>query len=105
VLGEKNAITATSLLTVLDECFLPDDHGASLVLKGLLGDDQKILRKLFHDAILIPNFEHIMILSNDVWCVHLDHDDKNYAVFFTSSEHVRDSRTYWAKATDVCSKY
>jgi hypothetical protein len=94
LVGQFNGIVATSILIVLDECLYAGNHTHSSVLKSLLHDEQKLLRQLYKDAVMIPCYDHIIINSNDSFCVKSEKDDRSYAVLSVSNKNQGDSK-YW----------
>ena len=92
--GTFNGIVATSILVVLDECIYPGNHSHASVLKSLLQDEQKILRNLYKDAVMIPSYDHVIINSNESFCVKAEKGCRSYATVLVSSRHQGDS-AYW----------
>jgi len=96
VLGEKNGLLATAVFTSLDECFQRGDHKSKQVLKSLLTEQYATLRKLFCDAVNIRTFNHLIISSNEDFCVYQDHDDRRFAVMDVKDTYAN-VQTYWKK--------
>ena len=92
--GKFNGIVATSVLIVLDECLFPGNHTHASVLKSLLHDEQKLLRQMYKDAVMIPCYDHIIISSNESFAVKTEKDDRSYAILSVSNRHQGDSK-YW----------
>ena len=92
--GKFNGNVATSLLIVLDECLFPGNHTHASVLKSLLHDEQKLLRQLYKDAVMIPCYDHVIINSNDSFCVKAGKDDRSYAIFTVSNKN-QGNASYW----------
>ena len=92
--GKFNGIVATSILIVLDECLFPGNHTHASVLKSLLHDEQKLLRQLYKDAVMIPCYDHVIINSNDSFCVKAEKDDRSYAIFTVSNKN-QGNASYW----------
>jgi hypothetical protein len=92
--GKFNGIVRTSILIVLDECLFPGNHTHASVLKSLLHDEQKLLRQLYKDAVMIPCYDHIIINSNDSFSVKAEKDDRSYAILSVSNKNQGHSK-YW----------
>ena len=94
LVGTFNGLVATSVLIVLDECLFPGNHTHASVLKSLLHDEQKVLRQLFKDAVMVPCYDHVIVLSNDAFAFRMEKDDRSGAGITAKDTHQGED-VYW----------
>jgi hypothetical protein len=95
VVGNFNSLLEMSLLVGLDKCIFPGNRSHASILKSLLHDEQKVLRQLHKDAVIVASYDHLIINSNNQFCARLDKDDRSYACMSTKNYHQEDT-AYWS---------
>jgi|ERR1700722_360139 len=64
-------------------------------LKAMITEKTCLIEGKGKDRIMVKNFKHIILSSNEEWPVHLDHDDRRFFVLRVSENHKED-HTYFA---------
>lgn len=60
------------------------------VLKAMITDQFSVIEGKGKDRIVVRNFKHVIISSNEDWPVHLDRDDRRFLVLQISDKHKED---------------
>lgn len=68
-------------------------------LKSMITEPYKVIEQKGKDQILVPNYTHLIISSNDDWPVHIDRNDRRFFVLNVSSAHKEDL-PYFKKIKD-----
>jgi hypothetical protein len=94
--GRFNASVATSCVVFLDEAFWAGEKKAEGVLKALITEPRLQLEAKFRDPIMVDNHLHIIVASNNDWCVPAGMGDRRWLVLdvadtFAGTGH----RDYW----------
>ena len=94
--GRFNASLATSCFVFMDEAFFAGDKKAEGVLKALITEPKLQLEAKFRDPIMVDNRLHIMVASNNDWCVPAGIGDRRWFVLdvantFAGTQH----KSYW----------
>lgn len=59
-------------------------------LKATVTEKLKVIEGKGKDSIVVPNFTHLILSSNEDWPVHLDRDDRRFFVLKVSSKYKED---------------
>lgn len=96
--GHFNALLADRLFVIADEAAFAGDPSIVGPLKALVTEPTMTIERKGVDAVQAPNRFRLMMLTNEAHAVHLDPDDRRFAVFQTaakpSAEHFR---ALWAE--------
>lgn len=68
-------------------------------LKSIITEKDKIIEGKGKDVIVVPNFTHLILSSNEDWPVHMDRDDRRFFVLKVSDIHKED-KTYFKEIHD-----
>ena len=69
-----------NLLLFADEAFFAGDRKQANAMKGLITEPMRQLRKLYADAVSVPNFTSVIMASNDDWMTNSDIDDRRFFI-------------------------
>ena len=69
-----------NLLLLADEAFFAGDRKQANSMKGLITEPMRQLRKLYADAVSVPNFTSVIMASNDDWMTNSDIDDRRFFI-------------------------
>lgn len=86
VTGKFNNQLAGCVCLFLDEAFWSGDRKATNVLKGMITEDSFECEPKGVDPFTVPNFLHIVMVTNDEWIVPADEQDRRYFLPDISSE-------------------
>lgn len=59
-------------------------------LKAMITEKHRVIEGKNKDAIVVSNFTHLILSSNEDWPVHLDRDDRRFLVLEVSDKHKED---------------
>lgn len=59
-------------------------------IKAMITDPQCLIEGKGKDRIMVKNFRHVILSSNEDWPIHLDHDDRRFYVLQVSENHKED---------------
>lgn len=59
-------------------------------LKAMITEKTCLIEGKGKDRIMVPNFKHVILSSNEDWPVHLDRDDRRFFVLSVSEAHKED---------------
>ena len=65
-------------------------------VKAMITEKTCLIEGKGKDRIVVPNFKHIILSSNEDWPVHLDPDDRRFLVIRVSEEHKEDHEYFKA---------
>jgi hypothetical protein len=68
-------------------------------LKAMITEEKCLIEGKGKDSVMIKNFKHIILSSNESWPVHLDPDDRRCCVIKASEKHKED-RSYFKALQD-----
>ena len=68
-------------------------------LKAMITERFRTIEGKGKDAIVLPNFTHLILSSNEAWPVHLDRDDRRFLVLEVSEDRKED-REYFAQIAE-----
>lgn len=108
---DKFTKTENKLLTILDECdFFAGNHSFFNKMKSLITQGTEKMEKKFKDAILIPNLNNFVMISNEEYLVKIEDGDRRYFCLMVSNKHKGDSKYFkkLGKALDsdeVCQNF
>ncbi len=78
------------VLLFADESFLAGDKAHVGVLKSLITEDTLTIEGKFQNAVLAPDFLHLILASNEDWVVPASIDSRRFLVLLVSSARVND---------------
>lgn len=81
VTGRFNSILHQCVLLFSDEAFYSGDREASRKLKALITEKTINIERKGLPVIIVPNYLHIVMASNEQWVIPVDMDDWRFAVF------------------------
>jgi len=97
--GRFNRILQNRPLVYADESFWAGDKKAESRLKTLITEDRIIVEEKYLPAYTVPNVMHLVIAGNDYWVVPAGRNERRFAVFNMSNEHLQD-RAYFRALLD-----
>lgn len=65
------------------------------VLKAMITEEVSVIEGKGKDRIMVRNFKHVIISSNEPWPVHLDRDDRRFLVLQVSDKY-KEGQAYFA---------
>ena len=92
--GDFNLHLRDCCLMFADEAIAPGDKAAESRLKGLVTEPQLLIEGKGENAVMSPNYLHIVMASNEKWVVPAGDDERRFAVFDVSSARQGD-QAYW----------
>lgn len=92
--GDFNLHLRDCCLMFADEAIAPGDKAAESRLKGLVTEPQLLIEGKGENALMSPNYLHIVMASNEKWVVPAGDDERRFAVFDVSSARQGD-QAYW----------
>ncbi|MCJ2048365.1 DUF5906 domain-containing protein, partial [Methylobacterium sp. J-070] len=88
--GRFNGHLRDACLLFADEAYWPGDKGAEGSLKRLVTEPDLFIEAKGRDGITVANMLHIIMASNEDWIVPAGEDERRYAVFTVSADHMQD---------------
>ncbi len=92
--GDFNLHLRDCCLMFADEAIAPGDKAAESRLKGLVTEPQLLIEGKGENAVMSPNYLHIVMASNEKWVVPAGDDERRFAVFDVSGARQGD-QAYW----------
>ncbi|ODU47648.1 MAG: hypothetical protein ABS96_03360 [Lysobacteraceae bacterium SCN 69-123] len=92
--GDFNLHLRDCCLMFADEAIAPGDKAAESRLKGLVTEPQLLIEGKGENAVMSPNYLHIVMASNEKWVVPAGDDERRFAVFDVSGARQGD-QVYW----------
>jgi hypothetical protein len=83
-----------NLLLFADEAFFAGDRKQANAMKGLITEPMRQLRKLYADAVSVPNFTSVIMASNDDWMIQSDIDDRRFFIMDVKNNWQRDKAQF-----------
>lgn len=71
------------------------------ILKAMITEETCLIEAKGKDRILVRNYKHVIMSSNEDWPVHLDRDDRRFFVLRVSEEHKEDHEYFKALDTQL----
>ena len=100
LVGGFNAHLRDCVFLLGDEAFYAGDKAHVGILKTIITEPTLTIEGKFRDAILVPNFLHVMLTANAEWVVPASLSARRFLVLDASSRHVGDHdyfRTLWSE--------
>lgn len=94
VTGRFNSILHQCVLLFSDEAFYSGDRAASRKLKAFITEKTISIERKGLPVIIVPNYLHIIMASNEHWVVPVDMDDWRFAVFRIYDGHAHDKEYF-----------
>jgi hypothetical protein len=88
--GHFNAHLRDCVFLFADEAFFPGDRSHVGALKSLITEPYLAIEGKYQNAVLVPNFVHLMMASNEDWVVPASLADRRFLVLDVSPEHAND---------------
>lgn len=82
---QKNAV-----LIHVNEAFWGGNRKDIGMFKSMITDDQFVIEGKGKDRVIVKNFRHFIMSSNEDWPVHIDADDRRFFVLRVSEAHKED---------------
>jgi len=82
----KNAV-----LIHANEALWGGDKKVIGTIKAMITESTCLIESKGKDRIMVKNFKHMILSSNEEWPVHLDHDDRRFYVLRVSEDHKEDN--------------
>lgn len=92
--GRFNGHLRDACLLFADEAYWPGDKGAEGSLKRLVTEPDLFIEAKGRDGVTVSNMLHIIMASNEDWIVPAGEDERRYAVFGVSSDHMQDEQWF-----------
>lgn len=99
LLGKFNFHLKNAVLIHGNEALWGGNRKEGGKLKAIITERNKIIEGKGRDAIIVPNFTHLIISTNEDWPVHLDNDDRRFFILKVSNKHKED-KTYFKAIHD-----
>jgi hypothetical protein len=96
VTGQFNSHMASLLVLHADEAFWAGDRRAEGKLKGLVTEIEHMLEFKGIEPMRMDNYIRLFVTANHDWVVPAGFDERRFAVFDISEEHIRDYRYFAA---------
>jgi phage/plasmid-associated DNA primase len=90
VIGNFNAHLRDLLFLEASEAFFAGDRAAANKLKALITDDALVIESKGVDAVTAPNLLHVIMTTNEEWCVPAGPESRRYFVLDVSNERIGD---------------
>lgn len=88
--GRFNGHLRDACLLFADEAYWPGDKGSEGSLKRLVTEPDLFIEAKGRDGVTVANMLHIIMASNEEWIVPAGEDERRYAVFTVSADHMQD---------------
>ena len=92
--GRFNGHLRDACLLFADEAYWPGDKGAEGSLKRLVTEPDLFIEAKGRDGVTVSNMLHIVMASNEDWIVPAGEDERRYAVFGVSGDHMQDEQWF-----------
>lgn len=99
--GDFNLHLRDCCLMFADEAIAPGDKGAESRLKGLITEPQLLIEGKGDNAIMAPNYLHIVMASNEKWVVPAGDDERRFAAFDVSDARQQDQSYFRSIAAET----
>ena len=96
LIGNFNAHQRDCLFLFVDEAFWAGDRAHIGVLKSVITEPHLTIEGKGRDVILVPNFLHIMMATNELWAVPASVDSRRFCVFDVSNARANDTAYFGA---------
>ena len=83
-----------NLLLFADEAVFAGNPKQASAIKGLITENTRQLRKLYQDAITVPNFTRVIMASNEDWMLPSDLDDRRFFVMDVGGKRAKDRKYF-----------
>lgn len=90
LLGQFNFHLKNAALIHANEAVWGGNRKELGVLKAMVTDEYSVIEGKGKDRIVVRNFKHVIISSNEDWPVALDHDDRRFLVLRVSDARKED---------------
>lgn len=80
LVGNFNAHLQDALLVFSDEAFWAGDRASEGALKTLITEPHIVLERKGRDALVVPNYVHLMMATNNDWAVPVGLRDRRFCV-------------------------
>ncbi len=90
LLGQFNFHLKNAVLIHANEAIWGGHKKDIGVLKSMVTDEFSLIEGKGKDRIMVRNFKHVIISSNEEWPVHIDPDDRRFLVLKVSDIHKED---------------
>lgn len=102
LLGNFNYHLKNAVLVYGDEAIWGGNKKDLGKLKGMVTEEYAVIEPKGKDSIVIRNYRHLILSSNEDWPVHLDRDDRRFLVLQVNDKHKEDIPYF--KSLDVTMK-
>ena len=96
LLGKFNFHLKNAVLIHGNEALWGGNRKEGGKLKATITEHNKVIEGKGKDTIIVPNFTHLILSSNEDWPVHLDRDDRRFFVLKVSSQRKEDKAYFKA---------
>jgi hypothetical protein len=90
LVGNFNAHLRDAVVVFGDEAFFAGDRRHESVLKTLVTEETLIVEGKGIDAVVAPNYTHLILASNDAWVVPAGLDERRFFVLEVGEVHKQD---------------
>lgn len=90
LLGKFNFHLKNAVLIHGNEALWGGNRKEGGKLKATITESNKVIEGKGKDTIVVPNFTHLILSSNEDWPVHIDGDDRRFFVLKVSDKHQED---------------
>jgi hypothetical protein len=97
--GQFNSHLKSCLLLCADEAFWAGDTTAESILNDMVTGEDHWIELKGKEPQRVDNFVHVMIIGNADWIVKATMDERRYAVYDVSEDHIQD-HPYFAAIVD-----
>ena len=94
LLGKFNFHLKTGVLLHGNEALWGGDRSQGGKLKASITERYRVIEGKSKDIIIVPNFTHLILSSNEDWPVHLDRDDRRFLVLGVSNDKKEDKEYF-----------
>jgi hypothetical protein len=96
LIGKFNAHLRDTCFLFGDECYFPGNKEAEGNIKRMLTEPTLLVEGKGRDAIVVPNFLRVLLVSNEAWIVPAGEHERRYFLCEVSDVHMQDEA--WFKA-------
>lgn len=90
LVGNFNAHQKYAVLINANEALWGGNRKEIGAVKAMVTEKLCMIEEKGKDLIVLPNFKHLILMSNEDWPVHLDKDDRRFLVLQVSEDHKED---------------